>query len=205
MSAKFYILHDIPGRLRLHVPALRIEQQYEEISSLFLSLTGVRDVKIQPIIQTLLIQYDQNEITRNHLLKCVSAFFQQDQAFPLNSVIGQLEPKIRGNIIRSLIAGGLLLVAYLQGTSFKQPTALAYGAVIATGYAVLSHGTQNKLRHPDIITGILSLVSLGPSNMLHGAMITWAVNVLELLHEMKTYKTLYFHTNLYEHIYKPKI
>ena len=96
-----------------------------------------------------------------------------------------VKPKVRGNLVRSLIAGGLLLFAYIQGTSFKEPTALVYGAVIATGYAVLSHGTQNKLRHPDILTGILSLGSLGPANMLHGAMVTWAVNVLELLHDMQ--------------------
>lgn len=202
MNPKYYILHDIPGRLRIHVPTLRIEQQYEKISTLFLSIKGIQQVKIQPIIQTLLIQYDQDEISRNHLLKCVSSFFRQDQAFPLNGVISHMMPNMRGSVIRSLIAGGLLLVAYLQGTSFKQPTPLAYGAVIATGYAVLSHGTQDKLRHPDILTGILSLVSLGPSNMLHGAMITWAVNVLELLHEMKTYKSIYFHTDLYEHINK---
>ena len=68
---------------------------------------------------------------------------------------------------------------------------LAYSAVIATGYAVLSHGTNNKLRHPDILIGILSLGSLGPANVLHGAMVTWAVNVLELLHEMRDNKIVY--------------
>ena len=42
--------------------------------------------------------------------------------------------------------------------------------------------------------------------MLHGAMVTWAVNVLELLHEMRDNKIslsimqIYLHTDMYEFI-----
>lgn len=190
MDPRLYILHDIPGRLRLYIPMLSIHHEYEEIKTMFTSLRGVQDVRIQPIIQTMLIYYKAEDISRNQLIKCVSLFFHSQSAPPFNYVMSNITPKVRGSLVRSLIAGGLLLLAYIQGTSFKQPTALAYGAVIATGYAVLSHGTQNKFRHPDILTGILSLVSLGSANMLHGAMITWAVNVLELLHDMQTNKTV---------------
>ena len=191
MRPKFYILHDIPGRLRVHIPALKRNQDYKEIQTMFSSLRGIQDVRIQPIIQTMLIQYKSDEISRNHLLRCVSLFFRQQPYNPLNNLMVHVKPKIRGALLRSLVAGGLLLFAYIQNVSFKQPTVLAYGAVIATGYAVLSHGTNNKLRHPDILTGILSLGSLGPANMLHGAMVTWAVNALELLHEMRDEKNVY--------------
>ncbi len=118
-------------------------------------------------------------------------FFDQQSFNLLDDVMSHVKPNVRGSLIRSLIAGGLLLVAYIQNSTSKQPTALAFGAVIATGYAVLSHGTHNKLRHPDILTGILSLGSMGPANMLHGAMVTWAVNVLELLHEMRDNQSVY--------------
>ena len=185
MRPKFYILHDIPGRLRVHIPALGIDQEYEETKTMFSSLRGVQDVRIQPIIQTMLIQYNSDEISRNHLLRCVSLFFRQQPFDPLGNLMVHVKSNVRESLFRSLIAGGLLLVAYIQNASFKQPTALTYGAVIATGYAVLSHGTHNKLYHPDILTGILSLGSLGPANMLHGAMVTWAVNVLELLLETR--------------------
>ncbi|MCM3766432.1 HMA2 domain-containing protein [Neobacillus niacini] len=188
MDPKMYILHDIPGRLRLYIPMLSAYHEQEEIKMMFTSLRGVQDVRIQPIIQTMLIHYEADEISRNQLLKCVLLFFYSQPSLPFNYVMSKITPNVRGSFVRSLIAGGLLLLAYIQGTSFKQPTALVYGAVIATGYAVLSHGTQNKFRHPDIITGILSLASLGPANMLHGAMITWAVNVLELLHDMQSNK-----------------
>ena len=43
MRPKFYILHDIPGRLRLHIPVLRENQDYEEIQSMFSSLRGIQD------------------------------------------------------------------------------------------------------------------------------------------------------------------
>lgn len=185
MRPKFYILHDIPGRLRVHIPELKENQNYEVIQTMFSSLKGIQDVRIQPIIQTIRIQYKPNEISRNQLLNYMSLYFRKQPCHPLNNFMGHVKPKVRGNIIRSLIAGGLLLLAYIQNASFKEPTPLVYGAIIATGYAVLSHGTQNKLGHPDILAGILSLGSLGPANMLHGAMVTWAVNVLELLHEMR--------------------
>ena len=191
MRPKFYILHDIPGRLRVHVPALRRNQDYEALQTLFSSLKGIQDVRIQPIIQTIRIQYKTNEISRNQLLRYVSLFFQQQPYHPLNNLMGHVKPKVRGYLLRSLVAGGLLLFAYIQNASFKEPTPLVYGAIIATGYAVLSHGTQNKLGHPDILTGILSLGSLGPANMLHGAMVTWAVNALELLHEMRDENKVY--------------
>ena len=191
MGPKFYILHDIPGRLRVHIPALREYPDYEQIQSMFSSLRGVQDVRIQPIIQTMLIQYKAAEISRNHLLKCLSLFFRQQPFDPLGTLMVHVKSNVRESLFRSLIAGGLLLFAYIQNASLKEPTALVYGAVIATGYAVLSHGTHNKLRHPDILTGILSLGSLGTANMLHGAMVTWSVNVLELLHEMQDNKIIY--------------
>ncbi|WP_338448498.1 hypothetical protein R4Z09_20040 [Niallia oryzisoli] len=190
MKHKFYLLHDLPGRLRLHIPAIE-NQNYEEVQSLFSSLKGIEQVRIEPIIQTMLIQYNSDEISRNHLLRSVSLFFHQGTFNPLDRFIGHIKPNVRRGIFRSLIAGGLLLVAYLQKSSYKHPTALTYCAVIATGYAVLSHGTKNKLHHPDILTGILSLGSLGPANILHGALVTWAVNVLELVHEMRDNQVVY--------------
>ena len=150
MRPKFYILHDIPGRLRVHIPSLRKIQDYEEIQTMFSSLKGIQDVRIQPIIQTIMIQYKSDEISRNQMLRCMSLFFRQQPYYPLNNLIVHIKPKLRGNVLRSLVAGVLLLFAYIQNASFKEPTPLVYGAIIATGYAVLSHGTQNKLGHPDI-------------------------------------------------------
>lgn len=190
LKHKFYLLHDIPGRLRLHIPVLE-NQNYKEIQSIFSSLKGIEQVRIQPIIQTMLIRYNSDEISRNHLLRCVSLFFYRQPFDLLDRFMGHVKPNVRRGVIRSLIAGGLLLAAYLQKSPFNHPTVLTYCAVIATGYTVLSHGTKNKLHHPDILTGIFSLGSLGPANILHGALVTWAVNVLELVHEMRDNQLVY--------------
>ena len=173
------------------MPSLRHEQDCDLIESLLSSLKGIQAIRMEPIIQTVLIQYDLEEISQKQLLQCMSFYFKQQPSRSTYPIIGQATPKIRGAVFRSFVAGVLLLFAYLQNSSFKEPTPIVYSAIIATGYAVLSHGTHNKLGHPDVLTGILSLGSLGPANMLHGAMATWAVNVLELLHEMKDDRTVY--------------
>ena len=103
LRPKFYLLHDIPGRLRFHIPALRENQNYEEIKSIFSSLKGIQHVRIEPIIQTMLIQYKSDEISRNHLLRCVSFFFQQQPFNPLDSFMSHVKPTVRRGLFRSLI------------------------------------------------------------------------------------------------------
>lgn len=188
MNPKFYILHDIPGRLRLQIPSLRDRKNFEEIEQLFSSLKGVSFVRIQPLIHTMLIEYESLSISRNIICRYVSIFFQQTRLDPLDDIMIHMHPATRSDWLRALFSGGLLLLAGIRKSSFHKPDILVYGAVAATGYTVLSHGTINKIRHPDVLTGILSLLSLGSSNMLYVAMITWIVNVLELLHETRNFQ-----------------
>ncbi|MBT2736085.1 HMA2 domain-containing protein [Bacillus sp. ISL-7] len=188
MNPKFYILHDIPGRLRLQIPSLRDRMNFKEIEQLFSSLKGVSFVRIQPLIHTMLIEYESLTISRNIICLYVSIFFQQTRLDPLDDIMIHMHPATRSDWLRALFSGGLLLLAGIRKSSFHKPDILVYGAVAATGYTVLSHGTINKIRHPDVLTGILSLLSLGSSNMLYVAMITWIVNVLELLHETRKFQ-----------------
>jgi hypothetical protein len=188
MNPKFYILHDIPGRLRLQIPSLRDRMNFKEIEQLFSSLKGVSFVRIQPLIHTMLIEYESISISRNIICRYVSIFFQQTRLDPLDDIMIHMHPATRSDWLRALFSGGLLLLAGIRKSSFHKPDILVYGAVAATGYTVLSHGTINKIRHPDVLTGILSLLSLGSSNMLYVAMITWIVNVLELLHETRNFQ-----------------
>ncbi|WP_191559769.1 HMA2 domain-containing protein [Metabacillus idriensis] len=187
MNPKFYILHNIPGRLRLQIPSLRDRMDFKEIEQLFSSLKGISFVRIQPLIHTMLIEYESFSISCNIICRYVSIFFQQTRLDPLDDIMIHMHPATRSDWLRALFSGGLLLLAGIRKSSFHKPDILVYGAVAATGYTVLSHGTINKIRHPDVLTGILSLLSLGPSNMLYVAMITWIVNVLELLHETRNF------------------
>ena len=184
MEPKFYIVHDIPGRIRMHIPALCDKTAHQEIEKMFSSLKGIQHVRIEPLIQTMVVEYRTEDLPRNHLLRYVSLFFQQTRFDPFDTIMINVKPKLRSDLFRSLFTGVLLLFAYIRKTSVKRPDPLDYAAAIATGYTVLSHGT-NRLSHPDVLTGIISLVSLGASNMLHISMITWAVNVLEILHDIR--------------------
>ncbi len=183
MEPKFYILHDIPGRIRLQIPALRDKTSHAEIETMFSSLKGIRFVRIEPLIQTMLIEYDLVSLTRNNILRYVSLFFQQTRFDPFDSLMVNLKPRLRSDLFRSLVSGLLLFAASIRKTSVNRPDAFDYIAVIATGYTVLSHGT-NKLSHPDVLTGIFSLVSLGAGHMLHISIVTWAINIIELLFDI---------------------
>ena len=90
----------------------------KRFNRLFSSLKGIEQVRIEPIIQTMMIQYNSDEISRNHLLRCVSLFFHQQPFNPLDRFMGHVKPNVRRGLFRSLIAGGLLLVAYLAKIIF---------------------------------------------------------------------------------------
>ncbi|KGX91059.1 hypothetical protein N781_04935 [Pontibacillus halophilus JSM 076056 = DSM 19796] len=189
MGGTFAIIHDIPGRLRLNVPALYDKQEYDQIGDLFSSIKGIVSVRIEPIIQSMIIYYNEEVIHKRSILRFVSLFFKQTKFDPLDNIMVNINPSQRKDLLRSLVTGFLLLLAYLNKSSGKVPGMLDYAVVISTAYTVLSHG-ENKLRHPDVITGIVSMLSLGTGNILHVAMVTWAVNVIELFNDANKSKLL---------------
>jgi len=184
MKLRFYILHDLPGRVRIHVPALQDKTSYKEIEKMFSSIKGIHTVRIEPIIFTMLIQYDKDKLSRENLLRNLSLFFHQTQFNPIDWIMMNIKPRLRKDLFRSLVSGGILFFAFIRKTNVKRPDILDYIAGISTSYTVLSHGT-NKLSHPDVLTGIISLFSLGASNMLQVSIVTWAVNALELLNDFR--------------------
>ncbi|MFC0524476.1 HMA2 domain-containing protein [Pontibacillus salicampi] len=190
MDATFTIIHDIPGRLRLIIPALYDKKDYEQINQMFSSIKGIEQVRIEPIIQSMVISYNQEMINKKNILRFISLFFKQTRFDPLDNIMVNFKPNQRKDFLRSLVTGILLLVAYLNKSSGSVPGMLDYAVVISTAYTVLSHGENHKLRHPDVITGIVSMLSLGVGNILHVAMVTWAVNALELLNDANKSKVL---------------
>jgi hypothetical protein len=183
MEDHFVIAHDIPGRIRLTIPALGERKDYKSIENLFSSLKGIISARIQPVIDSMTLEYDAQSIHRNVLLKYVSIFFKQIRYDPWDDLIVHVKPTLRRDVFRSVLSGVLLLIAYARKTTGPRPDILDYLATVSTGYTVLSHGT-NKLRHPDIITGIISMFSLGTNNILQVSAITWVVNLLEIIFDM---------------------
>jgi hypothetical protein len=184
MVGNYVIGHDIPGRLRIIIPTLGDKRDYPKIEHMFSSLKGISKVRIEPLINSMLIEYQSTIVNRNEVLEYIFLFFNQTDFNPLNNIIGPVTPTVRKDMFRSIISGLLILVAYTRRTINKRPDSLDYAVVISTAYTVLSHG-KNKLRHPDVITGIVSMLSLGTKNILHVTLVTWAVNLLEIFHDIK--------------------
>lgn len=153
------------------------------------SIRGIQTVRIEPIIQSMVIHFDINEINHKHVLRYIGLFFQQAQI----ELWGRMPSKeeIKKDIFRSLISGVLLLAAFLRKNVKHRPDAFDYLVVISTSYTVLSHG-ENNLTHPDVITGIISMLSLGVHYILQVAAVTWIVNLIEILNDMRKSKQLLF-------------
>lgn len=166
----------------MSVPALAAVAEHSAIKEMFESIRGIVQVRIEPVIQSLIIHYNNQILTSKHVLRYVSLFFQ-----------GFVESKVQtpgstkktaADLLRSFISGALLLAAFLRKHGKRRPDAFDYLVVISTSYTVLSHG-ENKLSHPDVLTGIISMLSLGAENILQVAMVTWIVNLLEVFSDMR--------------------
>ena len=181
MYFKYKVVHSIPGRVRLHIPILQQMDEYASIAELFESIKGVRYVRIEPIIQTMLIEYDEQEIEKQVVLRNVGLFFNQiseDMGFVMDH-----SGNLRGDLVKSFVSGVLLLIAFMRKNGSMRPDVFDYLVVISTSYTVLSHG-ENRLGHPDVLTGIISMVSLGAQNILKVSLVTWLVNLIEVISDI---------------------
>lgn len=156
---------------------------------MFTSIKGVQKVRIEPIIQSMIIHYNVKELQGRQVLRYVSLFIPQvqDESLQLFSTKNHL----KADLYRSIFTGILLFIAFLRKNVISRPDAFDYLVVISTSYTVLSHG-ENKLRHPDVMTGLISMLSLGPQNILQVAMVTWAVNLIEVFNDMRRSKQLLY-------------
>ncbi len=171
------------------IPALANTKEYSAIEEMFESIRGIDSVRIEPIIRSIVIQYNSSELTHKHVLRYISLFFQQTNIDPYREIPER--ENLRKDLFRSLVSGCLLLAAFLRGNIGGRPDAFDYLVVISTSYTVLSHG-ENKLSHPDVITGIISMLSLGAQNILQVAAVTWIVNLIEVFNDLRRSKQLLY-------------
>lgn len=183
MGKSITIAHDIPGRLRLISPLLREQIDITSVSDLLKSIRGVNLVRIEPTIQSILIEYDPKVVLKGTLIGHLKTILRQTYFDPIDRLLSKVNPTIRKDLFRSMVTGFLILLAYLR-KSGRHPDSLDILVVISTAYTILSHG-KNKLKHPDVITGIVSMLSLGSKNILHVSLATWAVNLVELFLDVK--------------------
>ena len=147
------------------------------------SIKGIEEVRVEPIIKTILIYYDTTKRRVTDILQYLTMFFPQTNQEPSLQLFSTREG-IKKDIWRSILSGSLLLIALLRKNIKTHPDMFDYLAVISTSYTVLSHG-ENKLRHPDVLTGLISIVSLGSHNILQLALATWIVNFVEVFNDIR--------------------
>jgi len=147
------------------------------------SIKGIDEVRVEPIIKTVLIKYDATKRRVTDILQYLTMFFPQSNQEPSMQLFSTREG-IKKDIWRSILSGSLLLIAFLRKNIKAHPDMFDYLAVISTSYTVLSHG-ENKLRHPDVLTGLISIVSLGSHNILQLALATWIVNLVEVFNDIR--------------------
>lgn len=140
-------------------------------------------MRVEPIIKTVLIKYDATKRRVTDILQYLTMFFPQSNQEPSMQLFSTREG-IKKDIWRSILSGSLLLIAFLRKNIKAHPDMFDYLAVISTSYTVLSHG-ENKLRHPDVLTGLISIVSLGSHNILQLALATWIVNLVEVFNDIR--------------------
>ncbi|WP_455662816.1 HMA2 domain-containing protein [Pradoshia sp.] len=183
MSYTIKILHSIPGRIRLSIPALSRISQPSAIKGVLLSISGIKEVRVEPLIKTILIYYDTTKRHVTDILNYLTMFFPPTNA-ESSMQLFSTEEGIKKDIWRSILSGSLLLIAFLRKNIKTHPDMFDYLAVFSTSYTVLSHG-ENRLRHPDVLTGLISIVSLGSHNILQLALATWIVNLVEVFNDIR--------------------
>ena len=114
-----------------------------------------------------------NPSLRLRLFCIIPKRFQKKTWDPVQSVIAHSTPGIKKAIIRSVVTGLLLLGALIKKRYTSKIDVFDYLVVISTVHTVLSHGEEDRYKHPDILTGIISLFSLGANNLLHGPLTYW--------------------------------
>lgn len=180
MNFTYKINHLIPGRIRLTIPALANMKDYTFIEETSESMVGINHVRIVPMIQSMVIEYDKSILNHQQILQFIGVFFQKSQPVKFD---------MKTNLLRSGISGLLLLIAFLRKNKARvtgQTDTFDYlAAITTTGTTLLSHGDYNRLNHPDVIGGIISMISLGPEHILQVALVTWAVNLIEVFNDWR--------------------
>lgn len=184
MKNKYYIVHDIPGRLRLIISALSGRKDYKYIEMQSSSVHGIKNIRIEPLNNSMVIEYDGNLLPRNKVLSHIAVFIEQPQFIPNDGLMAHVTPKVRRNLFYSLLTGVLLFASLARKRSKFIRYILDYSVMIASAYTVLSHSGKDSLKHQDVLVGTLGMLSLGPNKLLQTFAIAWGVNLIEIFFKM---------------------
>jgi len=114
-TAKFKVIHNIPGRLRIHIPGLKLVstdlfEKYEEFfTDIFKEVKGIKSVKCCKITGNVLIEYandllDDTKILewlkkmRNEMLNSFLKDFNKEKNFEEKKMVQYLSDNLKEKI-----------------------------------------------------------------------------------------------------------
>lgn len=180
MSNLYTIMHSIPGRIRLHIPALANQKNFTNIETAFGNLHGFEQVTIQPITKSMTIKYDHRLLHHVDVIRFVHLFFSTD-----SSVAAGVQTRdVKKDLQHTLVSGALLLASYYRKNAAVNTNMLDYFMVATTTYTVSSRG-DNKLTKPDMIKALVSMFSSGTGGVLQSALVVYILNIVQLAGSLK--------------------
>ncbi len=199
-----YVIHRLPGRIRLGVGAIRWvpELQGKLITSVG-ELKGVRRVRVSPVTSNLLIHYDPERAAEQEIVDGVAAVFdrlrsyvrraRRDRVAPagVKERVLQEEPLSR-KLLDVVITGATLGFVYFTRGAPSQPlsfwrrfTSLPALTAIALSAPIFKNGLQSLLDHrrpnADTLSATAILSSLASGRDTSALMIIWLADIAELL------------------------
>lgn len=183
MDERIAVLHDIPGRVRVYYSTLDFSERITlRIKRNLTELNGVEHTRIEPRIGTLTVRYDPREIRICDLIEVLASFSYYQDAPQFSEKTSRNWQSFQRARNRSLVSGSLLVSNYFLKLIGRPSSMLDIFSTIYTGYTVLSHGDRQKgrIHHPDILTGLITSVTLGPNKMNEVALTSWLMNLFEV-------------------------
>ena len=169
----FEILHAIPGRLRV-----QIEKPIES-ERIFRNINGIHRCVYNPKIQTLLIEYDPNEITQDKLIIQMAAVYACEKKTELLHIKHSEEKGFSMAPTGGLALGLIGLDGLMKMTGAQLAGISGWLSTGATLAAVVEHGYQElQLRgsfDPEVMSIIYLINSIGKTNTFQASLLAWIV------------------------------
>ena len=184
------IVHEIPGRIRLHVQKDFALKYWEKISKNIISLEEFAKVRMNNIINTVLLEYDGDLYEREEILTRFSLILVKISGLRPVRIIFEKEKKELSDV--AFYSGILLLSALLGPILTKDKNIhrkLNVFASLGTAGAVIEHGYE-EVKHqghfdPEALSLVYLISSVGTDKLLPAAIFTWGTTFARHLVQLR--------------------
>lgn len=174
-SLNIYLLHALPGRVRMKLSASPMDMK--RFQRAMLSHEGVHSADYNPISSSLLVRYTVGHLTKEEIVMRAAIALSMERSYdPVQVHLGEGAEVMTD----AAIFAGLLLLAAGGARLFNNPIVtkwLSRSAGISVATAVAEHGykeiREHGYVHPEVLSTGYLLLSWLRGNILRGAAVTW--------------------------------